>query len=121
MKNESKNIENDIEKIMLFAEKKVNAGDFQKSKRSDWIKWLEECLNRKAMEGDITLFVLHGFAHHFGDFDKAVEFLKKKNAINIDNFTEALMRAMLEDVKKDIDIHAWWFFKALHPILETPR
>ena len=23
--------------------------------------------------------------------------------------------------KKDIDIHAWWFFKALHPILETPR
>ena len=36
-----KNIDSDIEKIMLLAEEKVNSGEFQKSKRNDWIKWIE--------------------------------------------------------------------------------
>lgn len=98
----NKNIESDIEKIMLVAEEKVNSGEFQKSKRTDWIKWIEGCLNRKVTEGDITIFVLQGFAHHFGDFDTAVEFLKKKGVININEFNKISKKAILENIKNDL-------------------
>ena len=87
---------------MLLAEEKVNSGEFQKSKRTDWIKWIEECLNRKVTEGVITIFVLHGFAYHFGDLDTAVEFLKKKGAIDINVFNKISKKCILENIKNDL-------------------
>jgi len=98
----NKNIESDIEKIMLVAEKKVNSGEFQKSKCPDWIKWIEECLNRKVTESDVTIFVLHGFTHHFGDLDTAIEFLKKNGAIDINEFNKISKKAILDSIKNDL-------------------
>jgi len=97
-----KNIDSDIEKIMLLAEEKVNSGEFQKSKRNDWIKWIEGCLNCKVTEGDISIFVLHGFAHHFGDLDTAVEFLKKKGDIDNNEFNKISKKAILDSIKNDL-------------------
>ena len=98
----NKNIDSDIEKIMLLAEEKVNSGEFQKSKRTDWIKWIEGCLNVKVTEGDITIFVLHGFTHHFGDLGKALEFLKKNGVIDIDKFNKISKKCISENIKNDL-------------------